>query len=83
MEKASESQNISKVKSKVILKQTIFSLLCQHKILDLLSYNKSMQRIFGLDIEDYKKESKKYLNDEKNGKGKEYIINTNILIYEG
>ena len=40
------------------------------KDLDLLSYNKSMQRIFGLDIEDYKKESKKYLNDEKNGKGK-------------
>ena len=35
------------------------------------------------DIEDYKKTSGKYKIAEKNGKGEEYILNTNIMIFEG
>ena len=42
-----------------------------------------MQKICSLGIEDYKKESGKYRIGEKNGKGKEFIIYKDILIFEG
>ena len=34
-------------------------------------------------LNDYKKTSGKYKVGEKNGKGREYEINTNALIFEG
>ena len=37
----------------------------------------------GVDIEDYKKASGRYKIVEKNGKGREYILNSNKLIFEG
>ena len=45
--------------------------------------NKQLQKIIGVDIEDYKEMSGKYKIAEKNGKGREYKLNTNILIFEG
>ena len=42
-----------------------------------------MQNICGFDIEDYKKISGKYKIIDKNGFGKEYELDTNILIFEG
>ena len=42
-----------------------------------------MQKIIGVDIEDYKKTSGKYRIIEKNGKGREYELGTNYLIFEG
>ena len=42
-----------------------------------------MQKSIGVDIEYYKKQSGKYKIGAKNGKGKEYILNTNKLIFEG
>jgi len=36
-----------------------------------------------VDIKDYKKISGKYRIGEKNGKGKEYLIESNKLIFEG
>ena len=53
------------------------------KKLDIIKYSKELQKICLVDIEDYKKESGKYKIGLKNGFGKEYIINTNILIFEG
>ena len=49
----------------------------------MIIYNKQIQKNFGVDIEVYKKISVKYKIGEKNGKGKEYDINTNKLIFEG
>ena len=42
-------------------------------------YNKKLQKLFGVDIEDYKKISGKYKMGERNGKAKEYILKTEHL----
>jgi len=42
-----------------------------------------LQKICLVDILYYKKISGKYKIGEKNGKGKEFIIDTNRLIFEG
>ena len=73
---------IEKIRSSIILKR-IFSLLWKNKKLDLIIYNKKLQGKFGLNIDDYKKASKKYKKIEINGKGKEYLLDTNIVIFEG
>ena len=46
-------------------------------------YNKQLQKRLSVDIEDYKKASGKYKIAEENGKGREYKLNTNKLIFEG
>ena len=46
-------------------------------------FNKKLQKKLGIDIKDYKKTSGKYKIAEKNGKGKEYILNTETMIFEG
>ena len=74
--------NLRNIKSSFIIKR-IFSFLEKRDILDIIIYNKKLQKICLIDIEDYKKMSGKYRIGGKNGKGREYIINTNILIYEG
>ena len=42
---------------------------------NLIMYNKQLQKIIGVNIEDYKIISGKYKISEKNGKGKEYNEN--------
>ena len=61
----------------------IFSCLNENKKLDLIIYNKEFQKKFGINTEYYKKVSGKYIIGNKNGIGKEYELNTNILLYEG
>ena len=75
-------QYLGNIKSAYILKH-IFSYINKKVKLKLINYNKEIQKIIGVDINDYKKTSGKYRIVEKNGKGREYIINTNILIFEG
>jgi len=70
------------IKSSYIQKQ-IFSFLNEKQNLKMIIYNKKLQKLCLVGIEDYKKKSGKYKIGGKNGKGKEYIINTNILIFEG
>ena len=70
------------IKSFYILKE-IFSFLNIKRKLDIIIYNKNLQNKLGIDIEDYKNISGIYKIGEKNGKGSEYMLNTNILIYEG
>jgi len=74
--------NYSHIKSSFIIKN-IFSFLNEKQKLNMIIYNNKLQKIFLVDIRDYKKISKKYRIGEKNGKGKEYIIDTNRLIFEG
>ena len=73
---------INKIKSKYILKQ-IFRQLCEIKKLEFIQYNISLQKIFKVTIEDYKNIGGIYKIGKRNGKGKEYILNKDILIFEG
>ena len=75
-------QYLSNIKSKYILKN-IFSYINKKEKLKLIKYNKELQKILGVNIEDYKKESGKYRIIEKNGKGREYKLDTNKLIFKG
>ena len=57
----------------------IFSFINKKQKMDLITYNKKLQKIIGVNIEDYKETSGKYKIIEKNGKGREYKLKTNIL----
>ena len=65
------------------IKKNIFSYLNNKRELNLIKYNKTYQKELGINIQDYKLLSKKYLIIEKNGTCKEYKLNTNKLIFEG
>ena len=64
--------NIEDIKSSYIIKE-IFLLLNQKQKLNMIIYNKQLQNIFEVNIEDYKKISGKYKIIEKNSQGKEYL----------
>ena len=70
------------IKSEKNLKE-IFSFLGRKKLFNLIIYNKHLQNIFKINIEEYKSLSGKYKIGKKDGIGKVYILNTNILIFEG
>ena len=70
------------IKSKYILKKIISNLDQQTKLL-LVKYNKKIKYKLDIDIIDYMFLSRKYFVGERNGKGKEYTIINNKLIFEG
>ena len=74
--------NINIIKSIYITKK-ILSYLENNKKLELIKYNKQFSQNLGYTIDDYKKLCKRYVIYGKNGKGKEYIMNSNIKIFEG
>ena len=49
----------------------------------MIMNNKLLQKKLLVDIKDYKKISGINKIIEKNGKGKEYLIESNVLIFEG
>ena len=61
----------------------LFSFLAQKRKLKIITYNKQIQKILGVNIQDYITISERYKIIEKNGKGKEYTLNENNLIFEG
>ena len=65
------------------IRTEIFSFIDEKKKLSMIIYNKKLQEIYGVNLEYYKKISGKYKIIEKNGKGKEYILNTYKVIFEG
>ena len=71
-----------KIKSTYILK-LIFSFLWNNRKLDIISNNKQIRLKLQIDIKNYKNACNREIIGEKNGKGKEYIINTSILVYNG
>ena len=85
----SKSENINSylnsgksIKSEYIFKE-IFSFLDKKALFNIITYNKKWQNILKINIEDYKKLSGKYKIGKKDGKGKVYKLNTNILLFEG
>ena len=74
--------NIRDINSSFI-KKNVFSFLSEKQLLNLIKYNKLIQNLLSVDITNYKKISFKYKIGEKNGKGKEYLIESNCLIFEG
>ena len=83
-----ESENVANIinsryiKSSYIMK-TVLSFLNEKQKLNMIIYNKDLQKICLVNIKDYKNISLKYRIGERNGKGKEYIKNTKKLIFEG
>ena len=81
--KQESSSNIfEKVKSLNIFKY-ILSFISINNKLNLIIYNKKFQKKLKIDIDYYKKISGIEKIIEKNGKGKEYKLNTNIMIFQG
>ncbi len=62
---------LANIKSSYITKG-IFSYLEQKQKLDMIIYNKELQKILNVNIEDYKEMSEKYRIGERDRKGKEY-----------
>ena len=78
----SDLKFIKSIKSDYNLKE-IFLILGRKRLFNLIIYNKHLQKAIKISIEDYKKISGKYKIGEKDGRGKVYKLNTNILIFEG
>ena len=74
--------NYKHIKSSYIIKK-VLSFLNEKQILNIILYNNELQKICLFDIQDYKKISGKYKIGEKYGKGREFIKDTNRLIFEG
>ena len=70
------------IKSNYILKN-IFSFIKENLKLNILEYNKKLQNKLDISIRTYQKISGKYIVGGKNGIVKEYILNKDILIFEG
>jgi len=75
-------KHLKDIKSLYVLKK-MFSFLYENQKLKIIIYSKYLQNIFGIDIEYYKNISGVYKIIEKNGNGKEYELDTNILIFNG
>ena len=78
----SEKNTKKSIESSYILKD-IFSFLSEKRKLKIIIYNKHLQKKLDINIEDYKKIRGIYKEGGRNGKGKEYNISTNIMIFEG
>ena len=68
--------NLRDIKSFYIIKK-IFSFLYKEQALNMILYNKELQKKLLISIEDYRRIKLKYRIGEKNGKGKEYDLITN------
>jgi len=82
IEKIKNTINIRDIKSDFI-KKNIFLYLSEKQILNMVMYNKKFKELLLVDIKNYKKMSGKYKIGGKNGKGKEYLIDSNKLEFEG
>ena len=67
---------------KFFILNNLFQYINEIKKLDLIRYNKFIQNMLNISLINYKIKSGKYKIGEKNGKGKEYDENDE-LIYEG
>ena len=61
----------------------IFSFLYKKKKLNIIIYNKKIQKKLEINIKNYEKFSERYKIGERNGKGKEYNKNNDKLEFEG
>ena len=68
------------IQSLYIIKD-IFSFLSEKQKLNVIVYNKQLQKKLDINIEDYKRESGIYKEGKRNGKGKEYDISNDFIIF--
>ena len=61
----------------------IFSYIYELKKLEIVKYNKRMQKKLDINILNYRQFSGSYIIYESKNKGKEYEVGKNLLIYEG
>ena len=73
---------LEQLKSKYIVK-IIFSLINEKRKLILIKFNNKIKERLHIDLFDYKFLSGKYFIGKRNGKGKEYKILNDELIFEG
>jgi len=73
---------IQDIKSKYVINELFLYLNVKQK-LNMIIYNKQLQKICGVDIKDYVRVSGKYKKIDKNGKGREYTLLSDQLIFEG
>jgi len=78
----SDLKFVKSIKSDYNLKE-IFLFLGRKRLFNLIIYNKHLQKALKINIEDYKKISGYYKIGEKDGRGKVYILDTNILVFGG
>ena len=64
------------------INEIIFGFLGEIRKLEIIKYNKSFQKNLNININNYKKESKRYIIFESKTRGKEYN-KLDHLIYEG
>ena len=63
--------------------ERIISFVEPRQKLKIFIYNKQIQKMLGINIQDFITISNRYKIVEKNGKGREYAQNGNYLIFEG
>ena len=74
--------NFGDINSFYILKNML-SFLNEKQKLNMIIYNKELQNKLSITFDYIKEISGRYIEGEKNGKGREYILNTDILLFEG
>ena len=77
-----EIKNLRDIKSPFIIKEVLSFININHR-LNLIKYNKKLQKISEVDIKDYQKCNGKCIKDGKNGIVREYNFYTNKLIFKG
>ena len=75
-------KNIGKSIESLYILKYIFSFLSEDQKFKIIIYNKQLQNKLDINIIDYKKKSRIYREGERNGKGKEYNYNGELL-FEG
>ena len=73
---------LKNVKTSYFLR-VLFSFLVEKQKLELMKYNKSLQENLNISLINYKFLSRKYIEYESNGKGKEYDSLCEKLLFEG
>ena len=77
-----ETKKLRDIKSSFVLKK-VFSFIDEKYELEMIKYSKYFHNLLSLNIDSYKKISGKYKEGGINGQGKEFLIENNILIFEG
>ena len=75
------STNLIKIIKSLFIVKKLFLNLPEKTKLNLIINNKSLQTKLGLDIEDYKKISGKYLEGDRNGYRKENLLKKKELVF--
>ena len=73
---------LEKIKSNIILKR-ILNGITKYKYFHLINFNKALQKRINININDYKNLTKKIKIGPRNGFGKEFKKDNEILIFEG